>query len=137
MTAKEYLKQARTLDTAINARIRELHQLELNSLCVQSVAISERVKNNSENSSNKIVDKIIDLQNEINTEIDELVDLKKEIRNKIAKTYNPIFISVLTDRHINSLTFEKIAENNGKDYSTICRWYGEALQAFRKENGMR
>ena len=136
MTAKEYLKQARKLNTAINTKVEELHQLQLKASCVQSVAITERVMSSRNNSSNKTIDKIVDLQNEINAEVDKLVDLQAEIRAKIANVYNLTYISVLTNLYINCLTIEKTAEKMGSDRSTICRWHGQALQIFRKENKM-
>lgn len=136
MTAKQYLNQARLIDTAINCKLEELHKLKENAYSVQSVAMSERVMNSSCNNSNSVVDKIVDLEIEINAEIDKLVDLKTEIRNKIANTYNQTYISVLTHLYINCLTLEQTAEKMGKDYRTICRWHGQALQVFRKENNM-
>lgn len=136
MTAKEYLKQARTLDMEINAKVEELYQLRLKASCVQSVAMTERVQGSHSNSSNQIIDKIVDLQNEINKEIDNLVDLKEEIREKIKNVYNPVFVSVLIYRYINNFTLEQISEKMNKEYRTICRWHGEALQIFRKENSM-
>lgn len=137
MTAKEYLKQAKKLNTAINTKVEELHQLQLKASCVPSVAIAERVMSSHDNnSSNKTIDKIVDMQHEINAEIDELVDLKAEIRAKIANVYNLTYISVLTNLYINCLTIEKTAEKMNSDRRTVCRWHGQALQVFRKENKM-
>lgn len=136
MTAKKYLNQARKLNTAINTKVEELHQLQLKASCVQSVAITERVMSSRDNSGNKTIDKIVDLQNEINAEVAHLVDLQAEIRAKIANVYNLTYISVLTNLYINCLTIEKTAEKMGSDRSTICRWHGQALQVFRKENKM-
>jgi DNA-directed RNA polymerase specialized sigma subunit len=136
VTAKKYLNQARKLNTAINTKVEELHQLQLKASCVQSVAITERVMSSRDNSGNKTIDKIVDLQNEINAEVAHLVDLQAEIRAKIANVYNLTYISVLTNLYINCLTIEKTAEKMGSDRSTICRWHGQALQVFRKENKM-
>ena len=136
MTAKQYLNQARTLEYAIKSKQEELRCLTEKSRYLQSTALSERIQSSHINSSNAIIDKIIDMQAEINAEIEHLLDLKAEIRQRIATVYNPVYIAVLTDRHINCMTFEQIAERTDKDYSTICRWYGQALQVFRKENNM-
>ena len=136
LTAKEYLNQARTLDIEINTKLEELHQLKQKACCVQSVVISERVQSSNTNSSNKIIDKIVDLQNEINAEIDKLVDLKAEIRHKIENVYNPIYISVLTNIYVNCLTLEKTAEVMGKSCRTIKIWHKRALQIFKKENNI-
>ena len=137
MTAKQYLNQAKTLDIDIKTKLEELHQLKQKAKCVQSVAISERVQSSSTNNSNKIIDKIVDLQNDINIEIARLVDLKAVMRGKIANVYNQKYIDVLTNIYINCFTLEKTAEVMGKNRSTICRWHGQALQVFRMENDMK
>lgn len=136
MTAKEYLNQARILDMLINTKQSELYKLKLMATSISSPQITEKVHTSGENSAMRIIDKIVDLQNEINAEIDELVDLKSEIRDRIAKVYNKKFIALLTDKYINGFTLEQIAEENDISYSTVCRQYGEALQIFRKENCM-
>ena len=120
----------------INSRQLELERLKNDAVSISSPKLGDKVQSGSENSAMKIIDKIIDFQEKINAEIDELVDLKVEMREKINKVYNRRFISILTDKYINGLTLEQIAENNRKDYSTICRWHGEALRIFRKENNM-
>ena len=63
-------------------------------------------------------------------------DLKAEAHQKIEKVCNEKFISLLTDIYINGYTLEQVAERMEVNYRTICRWYGEALQVFRKENNM-
>ena len=136
MTAKQYLNQARTLEYAIKSKQEELHYLTEKSRYIQNMALSGRIQSSPVNNSNSIIDKIIDMENEINFEIEQLLDLKSEIRQRIALVYNPVYIAILTDRYINCMTFEQIAEKLEKDYSTICRWYGQALQVFRKENNM-
>lgn len=136
MTAKEYLNQARVLDMLINAKQSELYSLKLMATSVSSPSITEKVQSSGDNTAMRIIDKIVDLQNEINLEIDKLVDLKSEIREKIGNVYNQEFITLLTDKYINGFTIEQIAERMEKDYKTVCRWHGEALQIFRKENSM-
>lgn len=136
MTAKEYLNQARVLDMLINAKQSELYSLKLMATSISSPMISEKVQSGGENNTMRIIDKIADLQNEINLEIDKLVDLKFEIREKIGNVYNQKFITLLTDKYINGFTFEQIAERMDTSYETIKGWHGEALQIFRKENGM-
>lgn len=136
MTAKQYLNQAKTLEYAIKSKQEELHYLTEKSRYIQNTALSERIQSSHNNNSNAIIDKIIDMETEINSEIEHLLDLKAEIRQRIALVYNPVYIAILTDKYINCMTFEQIAEKLEKDYSTICRWYGQALQVFRKENNM-
>ena len=138
MTAKQYLNQAKTLEYAIKSKQEELYYLTEKSRYIQqNTALSERIQSSHNNNSNAIIDKIVDMENEINAEIEHLLDLKAEIRQRIALVYNPVYIAVLTDKYLNFFTLEQIAERMEKDYSTIRRWYGQALQVFRKENHMK
>lgn len=135
MTAKEYLEQVRTLDALINAKQAEIDGLRQNAESISSPRLADKVQSDGGDPM-KIIDKIVDMQIQINLEIDRLVDLKAEVRASIAKVYNKSFVTLLTDRYINGLTLEEIAEKMDKDYRTICRWHGEALQIFRKENNL-
>lgn len=137
MTAKEYLRSIKYLDAAINAKQRELDRLRHDAENVRGITYDkDKVQSSAPSDSTKIIDKIIDLSKEINSEIDRLIDLKAEARTKINRVYNEKFISLLTDIYINGVTLEQEAERMDSSYSTICRWHGQALQIFRKENNM-
>ena len=136
MTAREYLGQVKALDDLINAKGRELYRLRLSATSVSSPTFGDKIQSGGENRSMLIIDKIIAMQEEINAEIDRLVDLKAEIRERISRVYNPQFVALLTDKYINGLTLEQIAEKMEITDKTACRWHGEALQIFRKENNM-
>ena len=130
MTAKEYLRQARTLDIEINCKQEELHQLRLKATGVQAVVISERVQSSHENSSNQIIDKILDLQREINAEICKLIELKADIRKEINKVNNAILRTVLTEYYLNVKTWANIAEKYSYTERNIHYLHGCALKEF-------
>lgn len=136
MTAKEYLKSIKYLDNAINAKQAELDRLRHDAESIKGISYDGDKILCSPADSMKIVDKIIEFSNEINREIDRLVDLKAEAHTKIEKVCNRKFISLLTDLYVNGLTLEQVAERMNSSYSTICRYHGDALQIFRKENNM-
>ena len=136
MTAKEYLRSIKYLDSAINAKQAELDRLKRDMCSIRGVSYDGDKVQGGITDSMKIVDKIIELNNVINAEIDKLVDLKAEAHNKIEKVCNEKFISLLTDIYINGYTFEQVAERMNITDKTICRWHGQALQLFRKENNM-
>ena len=136
MTTKEYLRSIKYLDSAINAKQSELDRLKRDMCSIKGVTYDGDKVQGGITDSMKIVDKIIELNNLINAEIDKLVDLKAEAHQKIEKVCNEKFISLLTDIYINGYTLEQVAERMEVNYRTICRWYGEALQVFRKENNM-
>lgn len=136
MTAKEYLRSIKYLDHAINAKQAELDRLKRDMYSIKGVTYDGDKVQGGITDSMKIVDKIIELNNVINAEIDRLVDLKADAHNKIEKVCNKKFISLLTDLYINGYTLENEAERLGVNYRTVCRWYGQALQIFRRENNM-
>ena len=136
MTAKEYLRSIKYLDHAINAKQAELDRLKRDMCSIRGVSYDGDKVQGGITDSMKIVDKIIELNNVINAEIDKLVDLKAEAHAKIEKVCNRKFISLLTDLYINGYTLEQVAEKADKTYMTICRWHGQALNIFRKENNM-
>ena len=136
MTAKEYLMSIKYLDNAINAKQSELDRLRHNAESIRGVSYDGDKVQGGVSDSMRIVDKIIELNNVINAEIDRLVDLKAEAHQKIEKVCNEKFISLLTDIYINGYTLEQVAEKADKTYMTICRWHGQALNIFRKENNM-
>ena len=136
MTAKEYLRSIKYLDHAINAKQAELDRLKRDMCSIRGVAYDGDKVQGGITDSMKIVDKIIDLNNVINSEINRLVDLKAEAHAKIEKVCNEKFISLLTDIYINGYTFEQVAERMNITDKTVCRWHGQALQLFRKENNM-
>lgn len=137
MTAKEYLRSIKYLDSAINAKQRELDRLRHDAENIKAISYDkDKVQSSAPSDSTKIIDKIIDLSKEINSEIDRLIDLKAEARERISRVYSDNFISLLTDLYINGVTLEQEAEKMDSSYSTICRWHGQALQIFRKENNM-
>lgn len=136
MTAKEYLRSIKYLDSAINAKQSELDRLKRDMCSIKGITYDGDKVQGGIIDSMKIVDKIIELNNVINAEIDKLVDLKAEAHSKIEKVCNKKFISLLTDIYINGYTLEQVAEKTDKTYMTICRWHGQALNIFRKENNM-
>lgn len=135
MTAKEYLRSIKYLDNAINAKQAELDRLRHDAESIRGIAYDkDKVQTSNSSDSMKIVDKIIELSNEINHEIDKLISLKSDAHSKIEKVCNRKFVSLLTDIYINGYTFEQVAERMNKSYVTICEWHGQALNIFRKEN---
>lgn len=136
MTAKEYLRSIKYLDSAINAKQAELERLKRDMCSIKGITYDGDKVQGGTIDNMKIVDKIIDLNNVINAEIDRLVDLKAEAHGKIEKVCNDKFISLLTDIYINGYTFEQIADKMNVTDKTVCRWHGQALQLFRKENNM-
>lgn len=132
MTAKEYLNQARVLDMLINAKQSELYSLKLMATSVSSPPIAEKVQSSGDNTAMRIIDKIVDLQNEINLEIDKLVDLKSQIRGEIKQINDPVERILLTERYINNKSWMEIANMMHYTERQVHNIHGKSLKHFSK-----
>lgn len=135
MTAKEYLGQYLEIERLIKSKKRTLQKLRLQSVSLSAAGQETKVKGTSGDRI-RIIDRIMDMESEITTQELRLIEKQREILNKIQLVCSPNLIAVLTDKYINGLSFEKIAELNDKSVRTICVWHGQALQIFRRETGM-
>lgn len=128
MTAKEYLRQYRTLDGKINAKCQHLEELEAKALYVSPSTENVGSRNCLPHSRvEEITDNIMRLQDEINGEIDKLVNLEREIRGAICRLKDDKLRNVLEYHYINGMTLEQTAVKMNYSYRQICRIHGEAL----------
>lgn len=132
VTAKEYLNQARVLDMLINTKQSELYKLRLMATFVSSPSITEKVQSSGDNTAMRIIDKIVDLQNEINLEIDKLVDLKSQIRGEIKQINDPVERILLTERYINNKSWMEIANMMHYTERQVHNIHGKSLKHFSK-----
>lgn len=131
MTAKEYLSQARYLDTRIDAKILQVDAL--NTLATSATATLTGMPHNPNKATSKmanIVDKIIDLQAEINHDIDTLVDLKREIKQYIEAVPSAEHKTILEQRYLCFLSWEQIAVKMSYSMQHTYRLHDEALQSI-------
>ena len=112
MTAKEYLRQLKTLDCLIKAK--ELEKERLMALAEKvSVSLSEKVQGGSGGGT-------------------ELVELVEEARGFINKLDNERYKAVLSMRYISDMTFEMIAETMHYSLGTIHNLHARGLKEFDK-----
>ncbi len=136
MTAKEYLLQIQGLEKELAAKRRTLTKLRDKSMALSSPKFGDKIQSCAMDNSH-IIDKIIDIETAIQEKELELVGKISEISKSIECVCNPVFIAVLNDRYINSLTLEQIAEKMNITDRTVSVWHGQALQVFRKETGLK
>ena len=133
MTAKEYLRQYRTLDGKINAKCQHLEELEAKALYVSPSTENVGSRNCLPHSRvEEITDNIMQLQNEINDKIDMLVNLEREIRHAIDKLADDKLREVLEYHYINGMTLEQTAVKMNYSYPHVCRLHGYALMEIEK-----
>jgi DNA-directed RNA polymerase specialized sigma24 family protein len=136
VTAREYLGKAIELERVIEAKRRTLKKLRIRCRGLSSPVLGDKIKT-SDSGNMSAVDKLIDLETEIQEQEARLVDSQREIIEKIQLVYNPTLIAVLTDKYVNGMSLETIAEKMNKSKRTVCVWHGQALQIFRRETGLK
>lgn len=128
MKAKEYLSQARYLDTRINAKLRQLTDLnELATHAASALTGMPHNPNHGRSAMAECVIKIVDLQAEINADIDALVDLKREITAMIKKVPSPEQQTVLEKRYLCFQAWEQIAIDMGYSLHYLYKVHSSAL----------
>lgn len=133
MKAKEYLQQLQRLDTVINQKIKEVHDLRLQAQSGGGFDYSkERVQSSPSEDAPfvKPICRIIDLEAEINAEIDRFVDEKHKIINQIQGLKNSDYISLLFKRYVEFKKFETIAVEMNFTYQYVLNMHGYALKEF-------
>lgn len=133
MKAKEYLQQLQRLDTVINQKIKEVHDLRLHAQSTGGLDYSkERVQLSPSGDAPfvKPICRIIDLEEEINAEIDAFVDEKHKIINQIQGLKNSDYITLLFKRYVEFKKFETIAVEMNFTYQYVLNMHGYALKEF-------
>lgn len=136
MRAKEYLRQIKDLDAFINNKVHDLDRLRELSVSIKAQSYdNERVQTSAKNSTEDLILKIIDLENEINDAIDGYVDLRQQIIRQIesiGKDY-PIYYRILYSRYVGCMTLKEIAVTEEYSYDRMKHLHGYALQEFEQK----
>ena len=134
MNAHEYLSQARYLDMQINSKIEQLSALnDLATKCTTTISDMPRNPNHGKSSMEDTIIKIIALKEDINLDIDTLVNLKREIRESLKKLDNVEYQTLLENRYLSFMSWEKIAV--GMNYS-IQQIYSIRSRALKTLNNI-
>ena len=131
MNADEYLSLARYLDMQINSKIEQLSALnDLATKCTTTISDMPRNPNHGKSSMEDTIVKIIALKEDINLDIDTLVDLKREIRESLKKLDNVEFQTLLENRYLSFMSWEKIAVGMNYSIQQIYRIRSRALKTL-------
>lgn len=129
MKAKEYLQQARFLDSRINSKIQQIESL--NDLAISCSAVIGDMPKNSNRGGSRMADaviKIISLQEELNQDINALVELKREIMGVIKAVSNVEYQTLLEKRYLCFISWEQIAVDLNYSIQHTYRMHDAALK---------
>ena len=131
MTAREYLGQAYRIEQRINSKVEQVASLRELSLKVTTTLSDAPKGSRNVHSKEKIVTKMIDLENEINADIDALVDLKKEILSVIKAVERVEYRTLLEMRYLCYNSWEQIAIGMGYSLQHVFRLHSKALKEIK------
>lgn len=139
MTSKEYLQQIRADDLRIEQKIKEYESLMSRKASLVGMDYTvDRVQTSPDGTGfTKIVDRLVDLQQEINDDIDAFCDSQHKKISEIHKLSKPEYIEVLFKRYVEGQALEQIAADMGYSYHWCCHMHGEALKEFEKSATFR
>lgn len=135
ITAKEYLREIRKMDLAIDQKQDEFDSLIKKRTYVGSMDYStERVQTSPDGSGfTRIADRLADMQVEINGEIDRYHDVRHERINQMQQLSKTEYVDILFRRYVQYQSFETISSEMQKSYHRICHLHGEALKEFENK----
>jgi len=133
MTAKEYLQQYRNADREINAKLDQIHRLRELATKTTSTLTPDKVQSGTENKTERIVAKIVDLERETDAEIYELIKTKHMVESTINQIEAAALRNVLKLRYINGWRWEKIACELNYDFHYVLKLHGNALYEIKNK----
>lgn len=104
-----------TLDKLIESNMEEIKRLKEMAASIPTIDPSREFISGGpivQSKFSDLIDKAVDLENELIREIGEYLDAKKELYD-ILKKISPIHALVLRYRYLDRLTYEEIAEKLG------------------------
>ena len=136
MTAKDYLMQAKHLDTLINCRLRELDYWRDLSKSVSGCNFEAHYNPNrpTEAPFVKCIAKIDEIEREIANKVSYLVGLREEINAAIDKLENREEQLLLRYRYLDNFSWEEIGRMLCVSLRTVHRIHGSALSNFSVPN---
>jgi hypothetical protein len=129
MLAKDFLRQVEMLDVRICNKLIECRLWRDKALSITASVGGEKVQSsgNSQKMETAII-KCIDMESEIDALVDELIDTKRKVISTIERLDSPTEYDILHKRYIQGLTLQEIADEKGRDYTTITTTHGRALK---------
>lgn len=132
MTAKQYLRRIRELDTDVS---RTLEQIEILHAQVTktTTTLSDMPRGSGDQGKNaETIAKIMDLKRGLRDKINEHIDLKAKAIKQIECLEDCRYRQVLTHYYINKKTWEQTAVAINYSYRSVHYLHGQALKEFQK-----
>lgn len=130
MTPKEFLSQARDIDSRIDKKIEERERL-LAKVTAGRVTHLTGMPRGGNFDWTDAVNAVIEMDKAINAEISALCRIKREVNEAIDAVEDARYRRLLELRYRNYYTWERIADEMGYDVRWVYQMHGKALLHVR------
>lgn len=131
---KEDLNSIIRLNDRIESKLRQKDELKSTMYNIGSIDYSkDRVQTSKVNSTEDLIIKIVDLEEEITRSIDRLIDLKQEA-SKVIDQIDGVYGTVLEMRYLECMRWEEIAYRLNYSIQHVYRLHGQALLKLKDES---
>ena len=133
MTKEDLLNIIR-LNDRIESKLRQKEELKSTMYSIGSIDYSkDRVQTSLVNSTEDLIIKIVDFEEEITKSIDRLIDLKQEA-SKVIDQIDGAYGTVLEMRYLECMRWEEIAYRLNYSIQHVYRLHGQALLKLKDES---
>ena len=133
MTAKEYLRQIRSIEMMLRSLEEEIMTLETRACKVTSSWQSDPVQTTSSGDGmTNVVIKIIEKKKDYENMWDKLINKRTECENLLRKLDNPLHYTILFEYYIKGKNWEQVSESIHFSTSYVKSQHGWALLEFEK-----
>ena len=126
MTAKEFLRRARSIDRRVDEATERVERIRAKLEAGRMSSLTGMPRGGGADWT-ETADRLIELERVVNQRTRELVRWKLAALEAIRAVSDPRWAEVLELYYIDGYTWEKIAEIVCKDVRTVHRWHGEGL----------
>lgn len=131
--AKQFLRQIRRLDNAINAKLERIHELQSLTTKITSVLSDDKIQGTqTPDKMAALICKIVDFEAEINADIDKLIDMQQLAYKLIDQLTDSDYQLILMQRYLNYRTWEQIAVELNHTFQWTHVLHKRALIEFEK-----
>lgn len=134
MTAKDYLKQSRTMKYQIRAKKRELENLHNDAETLKGNIVKEKVQT-TPHYSNFDFENIDELERLIQNETSDKIAFNLKLHKMFSEIKPGLYNAILTDYYINGMSYEEIAQDVEYSYDYVKALGANALRKFEEIHG--
>lgn len=132
MTAKEYLRQIRSLDKECSALLN-LIEKQHSEITRTTTMLSDMPRGGKPGRDEEMIIEMIELKRRFRSGMTELTRLKSEAIGLINSLTDSRYRLVLNHYYLGGMTWEQVAVTMGISYQWAHRLHGQALKEFQKK----